>query len=179
MHPGSGAKAASSWAPEKPGCEPPSLPPQLIHLEIKPAIRNQIIRELQVLHECNSPYIVGFYGAFYSDGEISICMEHMVSAPAAAGPRETLCAARPRAPGSPVLYARDAPLAAWPLPAHLVEAVPHWHAGSRRRFPRGPCPGHGESLSGSSSNAVGVADTGCFPPVGSGSARNVLGPEVG
>lgn len=52
--------------------------PQLIHLEIKPAIRNQIIRELQVLHECNSPYIVGFYGAFYSDGEISICMEHMV-----------------------------------------------------------------------------------------------------
>nr|XP_046208101.1 LOW QUALITY PROTEIN: dual specificity mitogen-activated protein kinase kinase 1-like [Oncorhynchus gorbuscha] len=50
---------------------------KLIHLEIKPAIRNQIIRELQVLHECNSPYIVGFYGAFYSDGEISICMEHV------------------------------------------------------------------------------------------------------
>uniref|UniRef100_A0A4W5MP67 Dual specificity mitogen-activated protein kinase kinase 2 n=1 Tax=Hucho hucho TaxID=62062 RepID=A0A4W5MP67_9TELE len=49
----------------------------LIHLEIKPAIRNQIIRELQLLHECNSPYIVSFYGAFYSDGEISICMEHM------------------------------------------------------------------------------------------------------
>lgn len=59
---------------------PLPFPPQLIHLEIKPAIRNQIIRELQVLHECNSPYIVGFYGAFYSDGEISICMEHMVSA---------------------------------------------------------------------------------------------------
>ncbi|KAK2086670.1 Dual specificity mitogen-activated protein kinase kinase 1 [Saguinus oedipus] len=33
---------------------------KLIHLEIKPAIRNQIIRELQVLHE-----------------SISICMEHM------------------------------------------------------------------------------------------------------
>ena len=56
---------------------PSTFFPQLIHLEIKPAIRNQIIRELQVLHECNSPYIVGFYGAFYSDGEISICMEHM------------------------------------------------------------------------------------------------------
>lgn len=52
---------------------------KLIHLEIKPAIRNQIIRELKVLHECNSPYIVGFYGAFYSDGEISICMEYMAS----------------------------------------------------------------------------------------------------
>lgn len=52
---------------------------QMIHLEIKPAVRNQIIRELMVLHECNSPYIVGYYGAFYSDGEISICMEYMVS----------------------------------------------------------------------------------------------------
>jgi len=50
---------------------------KLIRLEIKPAIRNQILRELKVLHECNSPYIVGFYGAFYNDGEISICMEYM------------------------------------------------------------------------------------------------------
>ncbi len=51
---------------------------QLIHLEVKPSIRNQIIKELRVLHKCSSPYIVGFYGAFYSDGEISICMEFMV-----------------------------------------------------------------------------------------------------
>ena len=50
---------------------------QLIHLEVKPAVRNQILRELTVLHECNSPYIVGFYGAFNSDSEISICMEYM------------------------------------------------------------------------------------------------------
>jgi serine/threonine protein kinase len=50
---------------------------KLIHLEVKPAIRTQIIRELKVLHECNSPHIVGFYGAFYSDGEINICMEYM------------------------------------------------------------------------------------------------------
>lgn len=49
----------------------------MIHLEVKPAIRNQILRELTVLHECNSPYIVGFYGAFNSDGEINICMEYM------------------------------------------------------------------------------------------------------
>lgn len=27
--------------------------------------------------ECNSPHIVGFYGAFYSDGEINVCMEYM------------------------------------------------------------------------------------------------------
>lgn len=50
---------------------------KMIHLEIKPAIRNQIMRELKVLHECISPYIVGFYGYFYSDGEISLCMEFM------------------------------------------------------------------------------------------------------
>ncbi len=47
-------------------------------LDIKPAVRNQIMRELKVLHECNSPYIVGFYGNFCLSNEISICMEHMV-----------------------------------------------------------------------------------------------------
>ncbi|XP_037592817.1 dual specificity mitogen-activated protein kinase kinase 2-like [Cebus imitator] len=47
---------------------------KLIHLEIKLAIWNQIICELQVLLQCNLPYIMGFYGAFYNDG--SICMEH-------------------------------------------------------------------------------------------------------
>ncbi|XP_065332997.1 dual specificity mitogen-activated protein kinase kinase dSOR1 [Cloeon dipterum] len=50
---------------------------KLIHLEVKPAIKKQILRELKILHECNSPHIVGYYGAFYSDGEISICMEYM------------------------------------------------------------------------------------------------------
>ncbi|XP_039257658.1 dual specificity mitogen-activated protein kinase kinase 1-like [Styela clava] len=50
---------------------------KLIHLELKPAVQNQIIRELQILHDCKSPYIVGFYGAFHNDSEISICMENM------------------------------------------------------------------------------------------------------
>lgn len=50
---------------------------KLIRLEMRPAVRNQIMRELKVLHECNSPYIVGYYGAFQSDGEISLCMEYM------------------------------------------------------------------------------------------------------
>lgn len=50
---------------------------KLIHLEVKLAIKKQIIRELKVLHECNFPHIVGFYGSFHSDGEISICMEYM------------------------------------------------------------------------------------------------------
>merc|ERR1719285_240546 len=50
---------------------------QMKHLEVKPAIKKQIITELKILHDCNSPYIVGFYGAFHSDGEINICMEYM------------------------------------------------------------------------------------------------------
>lgn len=50
---------------------------KLIRLELKPAVKKQIIRELKVLHECKSPHIVGFYRAFQSNGEISICMEYM------------------------------------------------------------------------------------------------------
>ncbi|CAF0801945.1 unnamed protein product [Adineta steineri] len=50
---------------------------KLIYLEVKPALKNQIIRELKVLHQCNSPYIVGFYGTFAVEAQISICMEYM------------------------------------------------------------------------------------------------------
>ena len=38
---------------------------KVIHLEVKPAIKKQIVTELKILHECNSPYIVGFYGAYH------------------------------------------------------------------------------------------------------------------
>ena len=60
--------------PQPCGPDPTPSSPQLIHLEIKPAIRNQIIRELQVLHECNSPYIVGFYGAASLITSTSCCV---------------------------------------------------------------------------------------------------------
>jgi len=50
---------------------------KMIHLEVKAAVKKQIVTELRILHECNSPYIVGFYGAYHSDGEINICMEYM------------------------------------------------------------------------------------------------------
>ena len=51
----------------------------MIHLEVKPATQKQILLELNmnILHECNSPFIVGFYGAFHSEGDFSICMEYM------------------------------------------------------------------------------------------------------
>lgn len=50
---------------------------KMIHLEVKPDIQKQIITELKILHECNSPYIVGFYGAYISDFEINMVMEYM------------------------------------------------------------------------------------------------------
>ena len=50
----------------------------MIHLEVKPAVILQILRELKILHSCNSPYIVGFWGAFQAENEINICMEYMV-----------------------------------------------------------------------------------------------------
>lgn len=50
---------------------------KLIRLDIKPKIRQQIIRELRILHDCNSPYVVGFYGSFHCEGEINILMEWM------------------------------------------------------------------------------------------------------
>ncbi|PAA66081.1 hypothetical protein BOX15_Mlig027723g2 [Macrostomum lignano] len=52
---------------------------KLIYLEIKPTVRSQIIRELEVLHSCKSPYIVGYFGSFLADSSatICICMEYM------------------------------------------------------------------------------------------------------
>ena len=32
---------------------------------------------LRILHDCNSPYVVGFYGSFHCEGEINILMEWM------------------------------------------------------------------------------------------------------
>lgn len=41
-------------------------------------MRKQIIRELHIMHDCNSPYIISFYGAFMSDGrDVVMCMEYM------------------------------------------------------------------------------------------------------
>ncbi|KAL0482760.1 mitogen-activated protein kinase kinase [Acrasis kona] len=39
--------------------------------------RKQIIKELQTLYSSSCPYLVAFYGAFYSDGSISIALEYM------------------------------------------------------------------------------------------------------
>ena len=50
----------------------------MILLDIKPTVRNQIMRELKVLHDCKASYIVGFFGSFHVNNEISILMQNMV-----------------------------------------------------------------------------------------------------
>ncbi|KAI7202739.1 hypothetical protein D0864_14921 [Hortaea werneckii] len=50
---------------------------KIIHVEAKKEVRKRIVRELQIMHECNSPYIVSFYGAFMNDsGDVTMCMEY-------------------------------------------------------------------------------------------------------
>ncbi|ANB12077.1 mitogen-activated protein kinase kinase STE7 [Sugiyamaella lignohabitans] len=50
---------------------------KVIHLETKPAVRKQIARELHIMHECESDYIVGYYGGFVTESSVIICMEYM------------------------------------------------------------------------------------------------------
>jgi mitogen-activated protein kinase kinase len=51
---------------------------QIIHVEAKKEIRKRIVRELQIMHECNSPYIISFFGAFLNEaGDVIMCMEYM------------------------------------------------------------------------------------------------------
>ncbi|PVH97086.1 kinase-like protein [Periconia macrospinosa] len=48
-----------------------------MRLELEDAKFATIIMELDVLHRCTSPYIVDFYGAFFQEGAVYICMEFM------------------------------------------------------------------------------------------------------
>ena len=52
---------------------------QLILVDAKPSVRKQILRELQIMNDCNSPYIVGYHGCFPVDVHVGIVMEHMDS----------------------------------------------------------------------------------------------------
>lgn len=50
---------------------------KIIPIELKTIIQNQIIRELKILHECQSPYIIEFFGAFINNNNtVVICMEY-------------------------------------------------------------------------------------------------------
>lgn len=50
---------------------------KVVLIDSKLAVQTQIIRELRIMHECHSPYIIDFYGAFLrSNNSIVICMEY-------------------------------------------------------------------------------------------------------
>lgn len=48
-----------------------------IRLELDEAKFAAIIMELDILHRCISPFIIDFYGAFFQEGAVYICMEFM------------------------------------------------------------------------------------------------------
>jgi len=50
---------------------------KIVLIDAKPSVRKQILRELQIMHDCNSKYIISFWGAFVADPNICICMEFM------------------------------------------------------------------------------------------------------
>lgn len=48
-----------------------------IRLELDEAKFTTILKELIILHECSSPYIIDFYGAFFQEGAVYMCIEYM------------------------------------------------------------------------------------------------------
>ncbi|KAL4809276.1 kinase-like domain-containing protein [Aspergillus unguis] len=48
-----------------------------IRLELDESKFAQIIMELDILHRCVSPFIIDFYGAFFQEGAVYICVEFM------------------------------------------------------------------------------------------------------
>jgi mitogen-activated protein kinase kinase len=48
-----------------------------MRLELDDAKFASIVMELDILHKCISPYIVDFYGAFFQEGAVYVCMEFM------------------------------------------------------------------------------------------------------
>ncbi|KAE8355343.1 protein kinase wis1 [Aspergillus coremiiformis] len=48
-----------------------------IRLELDENKFAQIIMELEILHRCLSPFIIDFYGAFFQEGAVYICVEYM------------------------------------------------------------------------------------------------------
>lgn len=46
-------------------------------IDAKSSVRKQILRELDITHECNSEYIISCYGSFIEDPNICTCIEFM------------------------------------------------------------------------------------------------------
>lgn len=50
---------------------------KIVKLETRPAIRKQIMRELHIMHDCDSDNIVSYYGGYATESSVIMCMEYM------------------------------------------------------------------------------------------------------
>eukprot|EP00053_Salpingoeca_punica_P006811 m.63635 g.63635 ORF g.63635 m.63635 type:complete len:429 (-) comp13866_c0_seq2:226-1512(-) len=50
---------------------------KIIPLDATPIEQQKIVNELEILHQCRSPYIIGFVGAYFTENRIKICTEYM------------------------------------------------------------------------------------------------------
>ncbi|XP_064619901.1 dual specificity mitogen-activated protein kinase kinase 5-like [Lineus longissimus] len=50
---------------------------KVIALDVSVEVQQQIISELDILHKCNSPQIIGFHHAFFIESRILMCTEYM------------------------------------------------------------------------------------------------------
>ncbi|KDR78045.1 hypothetical protein GALMADRAFT_245022 [Galerina marginata CBS 339.88] len=50
---------------------------KIVLIDAKSSVRKQILRELQIMHDCQSEYIISCFGSFLAEPNICICMEFM------------------------------------------------------------------------------------------------------
>jgi mitogen-activated protein kinase kinase len=50
---------------------------KIVNLETRPAVRKQIVRELHIMHDCDSENIVSYYGGYATESSVIMCMEYM------------------------------------------------------------------------------------------------------
>lgn len=48
-----------------------------LRLELDESKFATVLKELVILHECVSPYVIDFYGAFFQEGAVYMCIEYM------------------------------------------------------------------------------------------------------
>ncbi|KAL9095076.1 MAG: hypothetical protein Q9165_002679 [Trypethelium subeluteriae] len=75
--PNSPTVASNNSTPAKGGTTGMVMAMKELRLELDDAKFAAIIMELDILHRCISPFIVDFYGAFFQEGAVYICMEFM------------------------------------------------------------------------------------------------------
>jgi len=69
--------ASPTSATSTSGCTGIVMAMKEIRLELDDNKFAQIIMELDILHRCISPFVIDFYGAFFQEGAVYICMEFM------------------------------------------------------------------------------------------------------